>query len=50
MNKRGIAFETLARWIIALAVLVIIILGIMILKSRGTSLLDKFMEVFRFGR
>lgn len=50
MNKRGIAFEVLAKWIIGLAVLVIIILGMMILKSRGINLFDKFMDIFRFGR
>lgn len=50
MDKRGIALEVLAKWIIALAILVIIILGIMILKTRGINLIDKFMDIFRFGR
>jgi UPF0716 family protein affecting phage T7 exclusion len=52
MNKRGveIAFETLAKWIIAILVLVIAIMGIIILKSRGSDLLNKLAELLRFGR
>jgi UPF0716 family protein affecting phage T7 exclusion len=50
MKKRGIAFETLAKWIIALLVLAIAILGIAILKSRGMDLLEKIQNLFRFGR
>lgn len=50
MNKRGIAFEELAKWIITLAVLVILVVSIIVLKAKGINLLDRFMEVFRFGR
>ncbi len=50
MNKRGIAFETLAKWIIALLVLAIVVLGIAILKSRGMDLMEKIQNLFRFGR
>lgn len=50
MNKRGIAFETLAKWIIALLVLVIVALSIAILKSRGTELIERIQNLFRFGR
>lgn len=50
MNKRGIAFETLAKWILAILVLVIVALGIVILKSRGINLIEKINNLFRFGR
>ena len=50
MNKRGIAFETLAKWIIALLVLAIIVMGIALLKGRGAELIEKINNLFRFGR
>ena len=50
MNKRGLEFETLGKWIIALIVLVIIILGITILRGKGSELMDKFLDIVRFGR
>ncbi|MFH0831939.1 MAG: hypothetical protein V1886_03710 [archaeon] len=50
MNKKGIAFETLAKWIIALLVLAIVGLGIMLLKSKGADLIEKVSNLFRFGR
>lgn len=49
MNKRGIAFETLAKWIIALLVLAVVALSIAILQSRGTSLIETIQNLFRFG-
>ena len=48
--KRGIAFETLAKWIIALLVLAIIVMGIALLKGRGADLIEKINNLFRFGR
>ena len=50
MDKRGLEFETLAKWIIGLIALVIVALGIVLLKSRGGSLINKIAEIFRFGR
>ena len=48
--KKGIAFETLAKWIIALLVLAIVVLAIALLKGRGVELIAKINNLFRFGR
>ena len=50
MNKRGLEFETLAKWIIALLVLVIVVLGTMLLRERGSDILQNFLDFLRFGR
>lgn len=50
MNKRGMEFETLIKWIIAIVVLIIGVLAIIILKGRGSELIDKLLNVLRFGR
>jgi len=47
-DKRGIALNTLAKWIIALAVLVIILLAIMILRGKGESLIERFLNLFKY--
>lgn len=50
MDKRGLEFEELVKWIIALVVLIIGVLGIMILKGRGSDLMEKFLNLLKFGR
>lgn len=50
MNKKGLEFETLIKWIIAVVVLVIAVLGIIILKGRGSDLLEKLNAILKFGR
>jgi len=50
MNKKAIALEVLSKWIIALVILGILIMGIIILREKGTNLIDKFVEIFRFRR
>ena len=50
MNKRGLEFETLITWIIALVALGIAILGIVILRGRGSDIIDKLLAIFRFWR
>ncbi|MGV8152375.1 MAG: hypothetical protein ACP5OG_04790 [Candidatus Nanoarchaeia archaeon] len=47
-NKKAIALETLAWWIIALAGLVILVIGIVILKSKGMGALEYIKGLFRF--
>jgi hypothetical protein len=50
MDKRGMEFEKLITWIIAITVMAIVIFGIVILKGRGYDLIDKISNIFRFGR
>jgi hypothetical protein len=50
MDKRGLEFETLIKWIIAVVVLIIAALGIMILSGRGSDLLEKLNAIIKFGR
>ena len=50
MDKRGLEFETLAKWIIALLVLTIVIIGTMLLRERGSDIINKFLDFLRFGR
>ena len=48
--KRGMETEMLGWWIIAIAVLVIMIIGYMILKGKGISAIEYIKNMFRFGR
>jgi|GEM_PF-5547235 hypothetical protein len=50
MDKRGLEFEELVKWLIALFILLIVVLGVLILKGRGSALISKFFEILRFGR
>jgi uncharacterized protein (UPF0333 family) len=51
MRKRGaIELDTLGYAIIAVVVLAIIIVGIFLLQGKGSELLDKIKDIFRFGR
>jgi len=46
--KKGIAFDTLIKWIIAIAVLVVVLASIATQKDRIISLIQKFSEMLRF--
>ena len=48
-NKKGIEMEMLAYWIIAIAVLALIVVGYLILKTKNISALDYIKNLFRFG-
>jgi UPF0716 family protein affecting phage T7 exclusion len=48
-SKKAIELEMIGWWILALVVLVIVVLGIIILKSRGISALEYLKNIFRFG-
>ena len=50
MNKKGIELEILGWWIMALAVLVIVIIGIIILMGKGEAAINYINDLFRFGR
>lgn len=47
-DKKAIEIEMLGWWIIALAVLVILIIAAIILKSKGISAIDYIKNLFRF--
>lgn len=49
-KKRGIASEMLGWWILAIAVLAIMIVGYMILQGKGIGAIDFIKNMFRFGR
>jgi len=47
-SKRGMELEMLGWWIIGLAVLVLVIIGIIILRGKGSSAIDYIKSLFRF--
>ena len=47
-NKRGIELDMLGWWIIAVVVLVILVMGILVLKGKGTGALDFIKDLFKF--
>lgn len=49
-DKRGIVWYELGKWLIALMALIIVILGIVILRGKGTSIFDKIKDLFIFWR
>jgi len=49
MNKKGFESEMMGWWILGLAVLVIVILGIMILTGKGTEAITYIKKIFRLG-
>mgnify|MGYP001581091866 CR=1 FL=1 len=49
-DKRGLELEVIGKWIIALIILVIIILGIFILNEKGSTILDNLKDMFIFWR
>ena len=49
-KKGAIELETLAYWIIAFIVLVIIVIGYLIISGKGTGILEHIKNLFRFRR
>lgn len=49
-NKRGFEMEFLGWWIIAIAVLIIMLIGFFILKGKGIGAIEYVKNLFRFGR
>lgn len=47
-GKKGIALETLAYWIIAIAILVLMIIGYLILTRKGGTGFEAIKNAFRF--
>jgi hypothetical protein len=47
-DKKGIALETLAYWIIAIAILVLMIIGYIILTRKGGTGFEAIKNAFRF--
>ncbi len=48
MGKRGIAIDTLIKWIIAIVVLVLVLAGIATQKEKLLSIIQKLSEILRF--
>lgn len=55
MVKKGIGkkgdmeLETIAYWIIGLAILVVVVIGFMILKNKNLGAVEFVKNLFRFG-
>jgi hypothetical protein len=49
MNKKGVELEYLFWWIVAIAVLVIVVLGYFIASQKGLGAIDYIKNLFRFG-
>jgi len=49
-NKKGMEIEELGKWLIGIAILIILIGGSIYLKSKGINTLDYIKDLFRFGR
>jgi len=49
-NKKGMEMEMLGWWILAIAVLVITLLGYFILSGKGIDAIDYLKNLFKFGR
>jgi len=49
-NKKGVVIDNLVWWIIAIAVLVIILVLAVLLRGKLTGLGDYLKNLFRFGR
>ena len=50
MKKKGIVFNEITWWIIALVILVIVVLGLMLMHKSGMNLIDTLKNLLRFGR
>ena len=49
-GKKGMEIEELGKWLIGVAILVILMGGAIYLKSKGINTLDYIKDLFRFGR
>ncbi len=49
-GKKGFEMEMLGWWMIALAVLFIMIIGFMVLKGKGSDAIEYIKTLFIFGR
>ena len=48
-GKKGIELDMLGYWILGIAVLAVIVIGIFVLKGKGAGYLDFIKDLFRFG-
>ncbi|MBI5148465.1 hypothetical protein HZA33_02180 [Candidatus Pacearchaeota archaeon] len=49
-NKRGLEFETIGKWIIALLLLALVVMGYVILKGKGSNIFENLKNLFIFWR
>ena len=50
MNKKGIEMEMIGWYVMAIAVLIILVVGAIVLKGKGTGAIAFVKNLFRFGR
>lgn len=48
-TKKGIIWNEITGWIIAIAVLALVVAAIIIMKTSGINIIDKLRQLFRFG-
>ena len=48
LGKKGMELEMLGYWIIAIAILVLLVIGYIVLREKGISALDFIKNLFRF--
>jgi hypothetical protein len=49
MSKKGLELEMIGWWILGLAVLVIVILGIIVLTGKGIGAIEYIKKIFGLG-
>jgi len=49
-DKKGLEWYEIGKWIIALILLVVVVMGIIILKGKGSSIFEKIKDLFIFWR
>ena len=50
IRKKGMEMQMMGWWIIAIAVLVIMLVGFFILKDKGINAIEYLRNILRFGR
>ena len=49
MNKKGMELEALGWWVLAIAVLVLVLAGYFVLQNKGVGAIEFLKNLFRFG-
>ena len=49
-NKKGQVWDTLIPWVIAIAVLILMVILFVVLSGKGYSAIDYFKNLVRFGK
>jgi len=49
-DKKGLEIEMIGWWVIGLAILAVVVIGLIILKAKGISAIDYLQNLLRFGK